>query len=319
MATRRRKDEPPKPTKVAAIRRFNRFYTRQIGVLGPNVLDTGFSLAEMRVLWEIAHLKGTTASRLQQDLGLDQGYLSRILARFREARLISTNQAVHDGRVRSIELTRAGESAIHFLEEKASEAATRLIEPLSEGQQDRLVAAMASIQSVFEPQPMRVWPYELRDPRPGDYGWVIQRHGALYEAEYKWDETFEALVAEIVAKYIRGRKPERERAWIAERDGAIVGCVFLVAKSAKVAQLRLLLVEPSMRGHGLGKALVGQCIRFARESGYRKIVLWTQSNLTAARRIYQRAGFVKVREDRHRSFGHALTGEYWELAIRPAK
>ena len=300
---------------IAAVRQFNRFYTRRIGVLNDAMLGSEFSLPEMRVLWEIAHQDDITASALEDRLGMDRGYLSRVIRGFRERGLVRTESSESDGRLRHLKLTAKGSNAMLAFEKKASAEVRAILGKLPGGHQDRLVAAMHAIESLLEPRAGESRPYVLRDPRPGDFGWVVHRHGALYAQEYAWDSTFEALVAEIVARFIRDYQPRRERCWIAERDGEIAGCVFVVERSAQVAQLRLLLVEPSARGMGIGSTLVNECIRFAREAGYRKIMLWTNDILHAARHIYEGAGFKLVKREKHRSFGHDLVGQNWELAL----
>jgi DNA-binding MarR family transcriptional regulator/N-acetylglutamate synthase-like GNAT family acetyltransferase len=306
--------------RVAAVRRFNRFYTRRIGLLGSSMYGSAFSLAEMRVLWELAHHAGVTASELEERLGMDRGYLSRILGSFRERGFVRAATARHDGRVRHLELTAKGRKAFAPFDRRSDEEVRATISGLTGAQQDRLVGAMRAIEALLEGAGEGDAPFTLREPKPGDFGWLIHRHGALYAQEYGWDATFEALVAGIVAKFVRDFQPERERCWIAERDGEIAGCVFLVERSAAVSQLRLLLVEPSARGLGIGSALVAQCLRFARDAGYRKVVLWTNDILHSARRIYERAGFRLVKEERHTSFGHRLVGQTWESRLTaPAK
>jgi DNA-binding MarR family transcriptional regulator/N-acetylglutamate synthase-like GNAT family acetyltransferase len=300
---------------VAAVRKFNRFYTRRIGVLDEAILDSEFSLPEMRLLWEVAHQEDITASQLVERLGIDAGYASRVLRGFRQRGLVKTEASRFDGRIRHLKLTTRGRQALVPLERKSSAEVAAIIGKLSRGHQDRLVAAMRTIETLLEPQAGESWPFVLRDPRTGDFGWIIHRHGALYAQEYDWDARFEGLVAEIVARFIRDFKPKREHCWVAERDGEIVGCIFLVQRSEHVAQLRLLLVEPSARGMGVGSALVNECIRFAREARYRKIMLWTNNVLHSARHIYQRAGFKQVKQEKHHSFGHALVGQNWELSL----
>jgi DNA-binding MarR family transcriptional regulator/N-acetylglutamate synthase-like GNAT family acetyltransferase len=312
--------EDPAAGRIGAVRRFNRFYTRRIGLLGNSMYGSEFSLAEMRVLWELAHHAGVTASELEERLGMDRGYLSRILGSFRERGFARAATARHDARVRHLRLTGKGRKAIAPFDRRSDEEVRATISGLTLAQQDRLVGAMRAIEALLEGGGGADAPFSLREPRPGDFGWVIHRHGALYAQEYGWDATFEALVAGIVAKFVRDFQPKRERCWIAERDGEIAGCVFLVERSATVSQLRLLLVEPSARGLGIGSALVAQCLRFARDAGYRKIVLWTNDTLHSARRVYEGAGFRLVEEEKHTSFGHRLVGQTWELKLTaPAK
>ncbi|HSN22072.1 MAG TPA: helix-turn-helix domain-containing GNAT family N-acetyltransferase [Usitatibacter sp.] len=305
---------------VAAVRRFNRFYTPRIGVLDEALLGTGLTLAEARVLWELGQEAGTTATRLEERLALDPGYLSRILRGLRERGWVRARRAAHDARLRELELTGKGRHALEPLERRTDEQVASLLGALGPAERDRLVASMGTIESLLGPRAAREsGPYALRAPRAGDWGWVVERHGALYAREYGWDATFEGLVAEIVAKFLRRNDPAREAAWIAERAGERIGCVFLVRRSARLAQLRLLLVEPSARAMGVGAALVGECIRFAREARYRRMTLWTQSILVAARRLYERNGFRLVERERHRSFGADLVGENWDLDLRTLK
>jgi len=301
--------------RVAAVRRFNRFYTPRIGLLEKGYLKSPFSLSEARVLYELAHRERPTAVELARDLGLDAGYLSRILRRFEKQRLLVRSPGETDGRRRHLSLTAKGQLAFAPLNSRSREDIGAMLGGLPVAEQERLVEAMRTIEAALGAKPEPRVPYLLRPHRPGDMGWVVHRHAALYAEEYGWDERFEALVAEIVARFIHRYDPKRERCWIAERDGKIVGSVFLVRHSPTVAQLRLLLVEPSARGLGIGAQLVDECIRFARQPGYRKITLWTNSILLAARRIYEKAGFRLVASERHRSFGHALVGETWELRL----
>jgi len=300
---------------IAAIRAFNRFYTLKIGVLHESLLDSEFSLTEVRVLYELAHRPRVTASDLAGDLELDAGYLSRILKRFESRRYLVRKTGDVDARRRTLALTSRGRRAFSTLDRHSSNAVAHLLQPLSEGGCSRLVDAMATIQATLGNEPASRAPVTLRRHRPGDIGWVVQRHGELYAREYGWNEDFEALVAQIAAEFIQKLDPARERCWIAERAGRRVGSVFVARKTAKVAKLRLLLVEPEARGIGLGRRLVDECIRFARRAGYRKLALWTQSNLDAARHIYAAAGFKLAGEERHRSFGHNLLAETWELML----
>jgi DNA-binding MarR family transcriptional regulator/GNAT superfamily N-acetyltransferase len=300
--------------RVDAFRRFNRFYTQRIGVLQKGLLGSRFSLAEARVLWELAHRERPTASELGRDLGLDAGYLSRILRGFARGGLVKKEASRDDGRQSHLSLTAAGRHTFGELDRRSQQELNAVLGAVSSAEQDRLVQAMRTIEEVLgAPAPAPAPPAPvLRSPQPGDMGWVIHRHGALYSREHGYDAEFEALVAEIVAKFARSFDPRRERCWIAEKDGEIVGSVFLVAKSRTVAKLRLLLLEPPARGLGLGARLVDECVSFAREAGYRKITLWTQSHLGAARRIYEKAGFRLVAEEAHHSFGLDLVAETWE-------
>lgn len=300
---------------VETVRQFNRFYTRQIGVLHESLLRSPYSLTEVRVLYELAHRKQPTAKSLCSDLGLDPGYLSRILADFEKRGLVEKKASPSDGRQNLLSLTVQGRKVFAPLEARAQQEVAGMLDQLSASQQSQLLVAMLSIETLLSPKSEVEIPYTLRPHRPGDMGWIVHRHGVLYSQEYDYDERFEALVAEIVAEFIQNLDPKRERCWIAERLGEIVGSIFLVRKSLTVAKLRLLLVEPSARGLGLGKRLVDECVRFAREVGYKKIVLWTQSELKAARHLYERAGFRLVGEKHHHSWGRDLTAETWELKL----
>jgi DNA-binding MarR family transcriptional regulator/GNAT superfamily N-acetyltransferase len=301
--------------RIATVRRFNRFYTRKIGVLAERLLNSPFSLAEARVLYELALREPATATELRQELGLDPGYLSRILAGFARRGLVSRASSETDRRQSHLSLTQTGRAAFAPLDARSRDEIGGLLASLPEPDQGRLVAAMEQVERLLGASPAPKVPYLLRPPAPGDIGWVISRHGALYAKEYGFDQTFEALVGEIAAKFITEFDPKRERCWIAERDGEPVGSVFLVKGSDRTAKLRLLLVEPSARGLGIGARLVAECIRFARQSGYQEITLWTQSVLVAARHIYQAAGFRLMRSEPHHSFGQDLIGETWDLAL----
>ncbi|HEY8475706.1 MAG TPA: bifunctional helix-turn-helix transcriptional regulator/GNAT family N-acetyltransferase [Chloroflexota bacterium] len=301
--------------RVAAVRRFNRFYTRQIGLLQEGYLDSPFSLTQVRVLYEIANDEGTTASRLARNLGLDPGYLSRILRGFTSLGLVERTPSKTDRRQSTLSLTARGREAFALLDQRSHDDIAALLSRLSPAKQERVVEAMQTIETLLGGQPKSGVPYLLRPPRPGDMGWVVQRHGAVYAQEYGWDESFEALVAEIVAAFVRNFDPKRERCWIAEMDGKNVGCVFCVKQSELVGQLRLLLVEPEARGMGIGRRLVDECVRFARSVGYRKMVLWTNDVLVSARRIYEAVGFRLVEESPHHSFGRDLVGQTWEMEL----
>jgi DNA-binding MarR family transcriptional regulator/N-acetylglutamate synthase-like GNAT family acetyltransferase len=301
--------------RVGVVRRFNRFYTRRIGVLDERHLRSPFSLAEVRVLYELAHRENTTASELGRVLGLDAGYLSRILRAFEKRGLLTRAPSTADARQSLLRLKKAGRDAFASLDARASAEVAAMVGALSDVEQRRVVSAMRTIEELLGGQLAERPPYVLRAHQPGDMGWVVHRHGALYAQEYGFDETFEALCAEIVAEFIRNLDPKRERCWIAERDGEILGSVFLVQKSKTVSKLRLLLVEPSARGMGIGGRLVSECVRFARQAGYKTMTLWTQSILYAARHIYVSAGFRLVREESHHSFGHDLVAETWEMAL----
>jgi DNA-binding MarR family transcriptional regulator/GNAT superfamily N-acetyltransferase len=301
--------------RVAAVHRFNRFYTRQIGVLDEAYLHSPFSLAEARVLYELAHHGQTTASEIGSQLGLDAGYLSRILRGFEQHGLIEKQPSPTDGRQSILLITEAGRAEFAALNARSHNEIAALLGKLSPGDQGRLVAAMDLIEGLLGAQPEQKAPYILRPPQPGDMGWVVHRHGILYAQEYGWNEQFEGLVASIVAENVQRYDPAYERCWIAEVDGAPVGSVFLVKKSEDVAKLRLLLVEPRARGLGIGARLVDECLRFARRVGYKKLTLWTQGNLLAARAIYAKAGFRLVESGAHHSFGHDLIEETWELEL----
>ena len=300
------------------MRAFNRDYTRRIGVLSRGLLDSPWSLTEARVLYEIAHHPGVTASELAAGLGLDRGYLSRILKRFTAKRLLARAAAGADARRQHLRLTPAGRVAFAPLERRARRQVRTLLAPLDAPRRVALLAAMSTIRAAFDPASSAA-ALTLRAHRPGDMGWVVERHGALYAREYGWSEEFEALVAAITADFIRKLDPVRERCWIAELAGRRVGCVFLVADAAGSARLRLLLVEPAARGQGIGRRLVDECVRFARQAGYRKLTLWTQSLLHAARQLYREAGFKRVARQPHVSFGARLVSETWELALKPPR
>ncbi len=308
----------PQP-RIEAVRRFNRFYTRRIGVLHEGLLRSPFPLVEARIIYEMAQRGQTTATRLGQELGLDGGYVSRILRRFEKANLIDKRRSETDGRQSLLRLTESGQQAFAALDSRSRHQIGALLGELSHEDQYRLVGAMHTVEILLDTGPEQRAPYLLRPHQPGDMGWLVHRHAVLYAEEYGWDESFEALVARIVAEFLDRFDPKAERCWIAEKDGEIVGSVFLVQKSKRVAKLRLLLVEPKARGLGIGARLVDECLRFARRVGYRKITLWTNSVLTAARPIYERAGFQLVDEAPHHSFGHDLIGQTWELDLPRTK
>lgn len=301
--------------RVGAVRRFNRFWTRRIGVLREGYLESPFSLTEVRVLYELASSEEATASELGKELGIDAGYLSRILRSFEQSGLIAKKPSETDGRRTLLRLTETGREVFASLDARSREDVGAMLGVLSAAAQDRLVGAMRTIERLLGAQPEPKTPYLLRPHEPGDMGWVVHRHGILYAREYGWDERFEALVARIVADFVDNFDPAKERCWIAESDRAILGCVFVVKKSGTVAKLRLLLVEPEARGLGLGTRLVEECVRFARSRGYEKLTLWTNSVLDAARRIYEEKGFEIVAEEEHHSFGKDLVGQNWELKL----
>jgi DNA-binding MarR family transcriptional regulator/GNAT superfamily N-acetyltransferase len=308
---------------VAALRAFNRFYTRRIGVLDERLYGTPFTLPQTRVLWELAHHDGITASELARLLELDAGYLSRLLASLKSRRLVRAQRSPADARQSILSLTAAGRRAFEPMNAHSQAQIAALLSSLDEPGRRRLLQAAGTIESLLGAPRTDRPPYLLRAPQPGDMGWVVARHGAIYAQEYGWDITFEGLVAQIVGHYIEHFDAKREACWIAERDGQNVGCVFLVqARDEKtdrpergVAQLRLLIVEPGARGLGIGARLVAECERFARNAGYKRIKLWTQSTLTAARAIYAKAGYRLVSSEPHQSFGAELVGEMWELAL----
>jgi DNA-binding MarR family transcriptional regulator/GNAT superfamily N-acetyltransferase len=301
--------------RVAAVREFSRFYTGMLGLLREGLLDTPYSLTEARVIFELAGADHTEVAELRRVLNIDPGYLSRLLARFEADGLVARRRSSADGRRQVIGLTGQGRAAFQLLDNRSAGQIAALLSGRSEEDQQRLTDAMACVRQVLDGSQRRAPAVRLREPAPGDLGWVVQAHGALYAAEYGWDTTFEALVARVVADYAAGHDPRRERAWIAEVDGRPAGCVLCVRKDQATAQLRLLLVEPAARGLGIGGQLVRECISFARAAGYSQLVLWTNDVLTAARRIYQRAGFQLADSQQHRSFGHDLVGQDWRLAI----
>jgi DNA-binding MarR family transcriptional regulator/GNAT superfamily N-acetyltransferase len=304
--------------RVASVRRFSRFYTRKIGVLHEGLLGSPLSLTEGRVIWELAQRERATASELAAELGLDTGYLSRILGGFEKRGLIERRPSERDGRQIIIALAEAGRALYATIDTRSREAVAALLAELDGAGQAQLVDALETAEQLLGQRRKSTGPsYILRPHQSGDMGWVIHRHAILYAEEYGLDQTFEALVARIAAGFIENFDAARERCWIAERDGAIVGSVLLVKESDEVGKLRLLYVEPAARGLGIGSRLVGECIRFARQVRYRKITLWTNDVLVSARRIYQAAGFHLVSEEPHRSFGRDLVGQFWELVLSP--
>nr|WP_093431925.1 helix-turn-helix domain-containing GNAT family N-acetyltransferase [Variovorax sp. 770b2] len=301
---------------VKAIRQFNRFYTRQIGALDP-YLGSDMSLTDVRLLYELAHRETAVASEIGRDLGLDAGYMSRILRRFESAGWLTREPHARDARQSVLRLTEAGHAAFAPLQQKSRDEAAALLGSLAPAQRQQLVQAMGTMQSLLDPAapPPKPQAAVLRDPAPGDIGWVVQQHGEIYAREYGWDSSFEALVAQIAGEFLQKFQPEWERCWIAELNGERMGSIFVVRKSAAVAQLRLLILSPAARGLGLGGKLVDECIAFARLKGYRKMVLWTNSGLTAARSIYARRGFQLTGSELHESYGKQLMGETWELRL----
>lgn len=288
------------------VRRFNRFYTRQIGVLHEHLLDSAFSLTEVRILYELAHREQLTSADLCRELGLNAGYLSRVIAGFEKQGLIAKTRSPTDARATQLQLTEQGQSTLAPLVDASRREVAAMLERLPPTAQQELVAAMEQIQGLLgEPSPS----YILRNPQPGDMGWIIHRQAVLYAQEYGWNNEYEALVADILAKFVREFNPARERCWIAEKDGKVIGSVFIVRQDDTTAKLRLLYVDPCARGLGIGSRLVDECLRFSRQVGYTKMVLWTNSILTDARRIYDKAGFQLVEEEAHHSFGKDLIGQ----------
>jgi DNA-binding MarR family transcriptional regulator/GNAT superfamily N-acetyltransferase len=298
--------------RVEAVRRFNRFYTRRIGALRAGLLGSPYPLPEARLIFELGRRRRCTATELGRELDLDAGYLSRLVASLKRRGVLRSKRSVADARASVLSLTGAGRRAFALLESRSRDEVASILGALAEPEQSRLVGAMQTVESILKGQPGEP---VLRQHRPGDLGWVVQAHGELYAREYGWGERFEALVAEIVAKFVTDFDAGHSRCWIAEVDGERVGSVFVVPASKRVAQLRLLLVDPRARGRGLGKRLVRECIEFARAQGYRRLVLWTQSNLAAARAIYRGFGFALGKREPHAQFGVRLIGEYWEKPL----
>ncbi|WP_321921536.1 bifunctional helix-turn-helix transcriptional regulator/GNAT family N-acetyltransferase [Paraburkholderia guartelaensis] len=290
------------------VRRFNRFYTRQIGVLHEHLLESEFSLTEVRILYELAHRDGLTTSDLCRELGLNAGYMSRVIAGFEKKGLVVKQRSETDARVSELALTALGRDTFEPLNIASRNEVMEMLDRLTDAEQQQLVDAMAQVNGLLGESSAS---YVLRDPGPGDMGWIVHKQAVLYAQEYGWNAEYEALVAEIVAKYIRDYDATSERCWIAERDGTPVGSVFVVRHDAQTAKLRLLYVDASARGMGIGHRLVDECLRFARSAGYKRMILWTNSVLTDARRIYEKAGFQLVEEESHHSFGKDLTGQIW--------
>ncbi len=301
---------------ISNIRRFNRFYTKRIGLLNKGLLRTRFTLSQARVIFELAQKNQTTSSDIAKNLEMDPSYLSRILSAFQNEGLIEKEKSDTDSRQWILKLTTKGRETFLELDERASDEIREMLECLSGEEQCRLLNAMSTIENVLESNSDLASSFLIRPHRAGDIGWIIHRHGVIYAEEHGWNEAFEALTAEILAKFIENYDLKRERIWIAERDGETVGSVMIVDAGDQVAQLRLLLVEPKARGMGIGRKLIEECIDFSRRNGYEKIKLWTQSNLHAARHLYLKYGFELVEEEPHRSFGHDLTAEVWELQLR---
>jgi DNA-binding MarR family transcriptional regulator/predicted N-acetyltransferase YhbS len=310
----------PDAGRIAAVRRFNRFYTQHVGVLRDGWLDSPFSLTEARVLYEIRQ-RGTanenlaTATDIGRDLGLDAGYLSRILGHFEKSGLIRKERSPSDGRQSFLSITAVGRKAMELLERRTVRQVGDVLHRLSDPEQDRLVTAMRTVERMIAAEPAAKPEIVLREPRPGDLGWVVARHATLYAEEYGWGGNFEGLCAQIVADFVAKHDPARERCWIAEMDGENVGSVFLVKDSDKVARIRLLLVDPVARGRGVGMQLTEECLRFAKACGYRSITLWTHGVLTAARHIYGKCGFTLTSSEKRKSFGKQVVSEIWDLKL----
>jgi len=305
--------------RIAAVRRFNRFYTRQIGVLRKTFLDSPYSLGEARVLYEMASNRSPTASQIARALGLDAGYLSRVLRNFEKHGLIERKTSSKDARQSHLTLSARGKRNFAPLEARSQQNAGGMLAKLAPAEQARLIAAMGTIETLLDgkqaAEPDNQRRYVLRAPLPGDFGWIIKRHAELYAQEYRWIEPFEGVCAQIVADFVNKYDSRRERCWIAETGGENVGTVMLVKESANVARLRLLLVDPKARGLGLGARLTEEAIRFARDAGYERITLWTHSVLAAARHIYRKAGFKLMRSEKHQSWGQPVVSEHWDLQL----
>jgi len=301
--------------RIASVRSFSRAYTRRIGLLQASLLHTPLSLSEGRLVWELAQRGDATAAQLAADLELDPGYVSRLLAALDREGYLSRSPCPDDRRRTWLGLTERGQAAFAEIDAAARREVGALLAALPESAQERLVASLETARALLGDRDAGGPAYILRSPRAGDLGWVVQAHGALYAREYGWDWTFEALVAGIVQRFAEGFDPARERCWIAERAGENVGCVFVVRREEEVAQLRCLLVDPSARGLGLGRRLVQECLRFARDCAYRRMMLWTNDALVAARAIYEKEGFSLVAEEPHHSYGHDLVGQTWERAL----
>lgn len=299
--------------RIAAVRRFSRFYTARLGLLREGLLDTPFSLTESRILYELAARPGLAAADLARELGMDAGYLSRILRGFEKAGLLERAAAKEDGRKQTLRLSTKGAHEFARLDTLSTQQAAVFLGHLPDAAARDVVQSMRRIEECLGGKPPRAW--VMRAPRPGDLGWVIAAHGRIYHEEFGYDASFEALVAEIAAAWRRGHDPAREAGWIAELDGLPVGSVFLVRQSDEVAKLRLLIVDPAARGLGVGQRLVAECTRFARAAGYKRITLWTHSILEAARRIYANAGYRLVASEPLEEFGRALVSETWEVEV----
>jgi DNA-binding MarR family transcriptional regulator/GNAT superfamily N-acetyltransferase len=304
--------------RVEAVRAFNRFWTNRIGALNSGLLGTPYSLTEARIIFELAHGGSMDLAHVRKKLEIDAGYLSRLMTRLKERGLVEAKPSMSDGRRQVVRLTQRGRAAFEDLDARSIRQVERMLSDFTEEDQRRFISALATIRGLFDPAP-GTSPYVIRPLRPGDLGWVVHRHGVIYAQEHGWDESFEALIARVVAEYVESRDEGRDNAWIAEVEGYPAGCVFCVKKNEKVAKLRLLLVEPRARGMGIGSRLVEECIRFAKRAGYEQVTLWTNDVLTSARRIYEAAAFRLVDERPHHSFGHDLVGQDWLLDLDEAR
>lgn len=304
---------------IRDLRAFNRFYTSVLGFLDKGLLQSEFTLPEARVIFELAQQEVIDAADLRHRMNIDPGHLSRILSRLESAELVERSRSENDGRRQVLRLTGAGSEAFKTLNARSDQQAEHLLGRLTPADRATLMSSLSNARALLDTDTDTdgdaTRTIVIRGPRPGDLGWVVQRHGALYAAEYGWDQTFEALVAKIVADFGSGFDPGCEQAWIAELDGRPAGCMFCVRKDERTAQLRLLLVEPAARGFGVAGKLVDECLAFATAAGYESMVLWTNDVLHAARRIYERAGFELVEEEGHHSFGHDLVGQYWRKRL----
>ena len=308
-------DRAQSEQRIAAIRHFNRFYTRQLGVLRRNYLGSPYSLGEMRVLYELAHGGARTASDIGRALDLDAGYLSRVLRKFEKRGLIARETSAADARQSLLTLTARGRKTFAPFDKRSQDYVQEMLENLDDEKQGRMVAAMQTIEALLGGTAPAARSYKLREPRHGEFGWIVTRHAELYAQEYGWGDPFEGLCAQIVADFVNNYDVSRERCWIADMGGEPVGCVMLVKDSAEVARLRLLLVDPKARGLGVGARLVDECVKFAREAGYRKVTLWTHSVLTAARHIYEKAGFTLTASEKRHSWGRDVVAEFWDLEL----
>jgi len=303
------------PNRIEAVRRFNRFYTKRVGALREGLLDSPYSLTEARIIYEMAHRGDCTATALRGELGLDRGYLSRLLRRLAKLGLVEKRPSPDDGRQSILSLTESGQQAFQLLNSRSRAETAALLGTISHADQFRMIKAMETIEALVAPYRSRPQSYLLRLHEPGDIGWVIHRHGTLYAEEFGWNQDFETLVAEVAAGFLKRNNSARERCWIAEMDGEPVGSAFVMEKSKTIAQLRLMLVDPKARGLGIGARMVDEALRFAGRTNYRKISLWTNANLLAARTVYRRAGFQLIESTPHRSFGHDLVGEIWQRDV----